>query len=48
MKYDKNFVLTFVLKDAEITNYQRLTTIIRNFFLSLDIKIEKQSVLKKK
>ena len=47
MKYDKNFVLTFVLKDVEITNYQRLTTIIKNFFLSLDIKIEKQSVLKK-
>ena len=47
MKYDKTFVLTFVLKDAEINNYKKLIGIIKNFLLSLDIKIKKQSVLKK-
>ena len=47
MKYDKTFVLTFVLKDAEINNYKKLIGIIKNFFLSLDIKIKKKIVLKK-
>ena len=43
----KNFVLTFVLKEADKNNYQKTKNIIKSFLLSLDLKIKKLSVLKK-
>ena len=44
---EKNFVLTFVLKEADKNNYQKTKNIIKSFLLSLDLKIKKLSVLKK-
>ena len=44
---DKVFVLTIVLKEADKNNYQKTTDIIKNFLLSLDLKIKKLTLLKK-
>ena len=44
---DKIFVLTIVLKEADKNNYQKTTDIIKNFLLSLDLKIKKLTLLKK-
>ena len=44
---DKIFVLTIVFKEADKNNYQKTTDIIKNFLLSLDLKIKKLTLLKK-
>ena len=46
MKDNKLFVLTFVLQEVDKNAYNKLTAIIKNFFLSNDIHIKNIKVLK--